>query len=140
MSKKHKHRKRAGQGGNDDLPMTPMIDIVFQLLIYFIVTFEPVDVMAHLDVYAPSPDQKQEKPEENKTMIRIVVFPDGFMINDRAIERDALARILLKLAGYSKDQTVLIKATSLSKHKDLVDVLDLCARAELRNLSVVSTK
>ena len=47
-----------------ELPMTPMIDVVFQLLIYFIVTIQPVDVLANLDVFRPSPEAKQEQPAD----------------------------------------------------------------------------
>ena len=32
------------------LEMTPMIDVVFQLLIFFIVTLQQEDILAHLDV------------------------------------------------------------------------------------------
>ena len=139
MRVKHHKRRKPGQSTTDELPMTPMIDIVFQLLIYFIVTFEPVDVMAHLDVFTPSPEQKQEKTETPPGLIRITVYPDGFTINDRQADLEGLDRIVMKLGAIDKGQTVLIMATARSKHKDLVQVLDLCAKAELRNLSVVST-
>jgi len=119
--------------------MTPMIDIVFQLLIYFILTFEPVDVMAHLDVFAPSPEDKKEQLETPPNMIRVTVYPNGFTINERQVDADGLDRILTRLGAINKNQTVLIMATSLSHHLDLVRVLDYCAKADLRNLSVVST-
>ena len=38
------------------LEMTPMIDVVFQLLIFFIVTLKPEDICSHLDVSRPAPD------------------------------------------------------------------------------------
>ena len=48
-------RKRP-EGAQAELEMTPMIDVVFQLLIYFIVTTKPVDVITNLDVFRPAPD------------------------------------------------------------------------------------
>ena len=83
-----------------DVPMTPMIDVVFQLLIYFLVTFEATDVMAHLDVFTPSPDSKppkEDKPPPN--LIKIVVFPDGYTINDKQVTVESLDRLLNKLAA-----------------------------------------
>ena len=122
-----------------DLPMTPMIDVVFQLLIYFLVTIKPVDVIAHLDVFRPSPEPSQEKPDTPPKMIKIVVFTDGFVINEKPVELPELDRLLTKLAGIDTKQTILIMVTADSPHEKLIQVLDLCAKAKLVNLSVVST-
>jgi biopolymer transport protein ExbD len=122
-----------------DLPMTPMIDVVFQLLIYFLVTIHPVDVVANLDVFRPSPEAQKEKPDTPPKMIRITVFADAFLINDRPVDAQELDRLLSKLASIDKTQTILIMCTSLSPHERLITVLDLCAKSGLVNLSVVST-
>jgi len=122
-----------------ELPMTPMIDVVFQLLIYFLVTIQPRDVLAHLDVFRPSPDQKQEQQDKPPKMIRILILPDGFTINDRPVRLEELDRLLSKLASIDRNQTILINCTALSPHEKLVQVLDLCAKSKLVNLSVVST-
>lgn len=121
-----------------DLPMTPMIDVVFQLLIYFLVTIHPVDVLANLDVFRPSPEAKQEQPQTPPKMIRITVFEDGFTINDRPVDAPELDRLLSKLASIDQKQTILIMCAALSPHENLVRVLDLCAKSRLVNLSVVS--
>lgn len=132
-----RERKRA-QLPAADLPMTPMIDVVFQLLIYFLVTIQPRDVLAHLDVFRPSPDPRQQQQEKPK-MIRIVVFPDGYTINDRPVDMEELGHLLTRLAGIDPNQTILITCTAASHHERLIWVLDLCAKNKLTNLSVVST-
>jgi len=118
--------------------MTPMIDVVFQLLIYFLVTFETPDVIAHLDVFRPSPDKPPPEKTEPPNMIRVNIYPDGITINDRQVSLSRLDEIMVKLAGYGQDQTVVITCGSISKHGDLVSVLNLCAKSGMRNLSVVS--
>lgn len=132
-------KRRKSEQVAGDLPMTPMIDVVFQLLIYFLVTIQPRDVLAHLDVFRPSPDARQEQQQEKPKMIRIVVFPDGFTINDRPVDNDELDRLLTRLASIDRNQTILITCTAMSPHERLVRVLDLCAKNKLVNLSVVST-
>ncbi len=122
-----------------DLPMTPMIDVVFQLLIYFIVTIKPIDVVAHLDVFRPSPDPKQKKDEPPPKLIRISIFKDGFQINERPVPLAELDSLLMKLASIDQKQTIMIMCTALSPHEKLIQILDLCAKAGLVNLSVVST-
>ena len=122
-----------------DLPMTPMIDVVFQLLIYFLVTIHPKDVIANLDVFRPSPEAKPPESQQPPKMIRITVFPDGYTINDRVVDAPELDRLLSKLASIEKNQTILITCTARSPHRRLIEVLDLCAKSKLVNLSVVST-
>ena len=134
-----RQRKRADTGLVGEIPMTPMIDIVFQLLVYFLVTLKPQDVIAHLDVFRPSPEATREETRTPPKMIRIVVFPDGYTINDRTVSLEELGRLLMKLAALDREQTIMIACTSMSRHENLIEVLDLCARAGLVNLSVIST-
>ena len=121
-----------------ELNLTAMIDVAFQLLSFFIITVRPVDVLTQLDVFRPSTEQTQSKSQTPPKMIKIMIFPDGFSINDRPVELQDLDRLLTKLAGLDKTQTILIMCASQSPHGRLVDVLDLCAKSGLINLSVVS--
>ncbi len=132
-------KRRKSEMPAAELPMTPMIDVVFQLLIYFLVTIHPVDVIANLDVFRPSPEKQQEQMTMPPKMIRILIFEDGYNINDRPVDTPELDRLLSKLASIDKNQTILIMCTSTSPHERLVQVLDLCAKSGLVNLSVVSS-
>lgn len=134
-------RKRSGSGGGDsgELNMTAMIDVVFQLLIFFLVTQKPIDTMANLDVFRPSPEKKQEQMQTPPKMIRVQIYDNGITINDRPVGLTELEGLLGKLAGIDKNQTIMIMCAAKSKHEDLIRVLDLCAKTGLVNLSVVST-
>lgn len=132
-------RKRDRSGESGELNMTAMIDVVFQLLIFFLVTQKPIDTMANLDVSRPSPERKQEQMETPPNMIRIQIYPDGFTMNDRPVQLSQMEGLMARLAGIDRNQTIMIMCTALSKHEDLVRVLDLCAKTGLVNLSVVST-
>ncbi len=121
-----------------ELNMTAMIDVVFQLLIFFIVTAKPEDVMTNLDVFRPAAQEKRDTTE-TPNMIKIQIFPDGFLMNDKKVQIEDMARLIGRLASLDVNQTILIMCSSLSKHSDLVRVLDLCSQHGLRNLSVVST-
>lgn len=131
-------RKRLNSEVSGEIQMTSMIDVVFQLLIYFIVTIKPVDVAAHLDVFRPS---AATTPAESKTpprMIRIQIFNGALIVNDRSLDMQNLKRILDRLGALSKTQTIVISCARDSKHEKLVEVLDGCARAGLTNLSITS--
>lgn len=119
------------------LDMTPMIDCVFQLLIFFLVTMKFEDILAHLDVNRPSPDARQTQPQVVE-MVKVGVFTDGLTLNDRPVSLTKLEGLLGRLASIDTSQTILIQCAPDSPHERLVQVLDLCAKTKLTNLSVLS--
>ena len=118
--------------------MTPMIDVVFQLLIYFIVTIKPVDVVTNLDVFRPAPDPNAKKDEKPPQLVRIGVYADGYTVNDNSVTLEAMDRALGRLAAIDAGQTIMITVSAFSPHGMLIRALDLCAKNGLRSLSVVS--
>lgn len=132
-------RRFAGADADIEVSMTPMIDVVFQLLIYFLVTFSTADVLAFLDITRPAPNAaaSQQAPAD---MIRIGVMETGFAINGRNVTDDELQALIAQLAMVSKKQTVLVNCENDSLHGRLVQVLDMCAENELMQIAVMSGK
>jgi len=140
-----RRKRRQRDEESMEVSMTPMIDVVFQLLIYFLVTFTTPDVLAHLDISRPAPDKTQTEQRTPPKMIRVNIYAEGdreegFSLNGRAVSRQELTSILNRLASFSKSQTVLITCSGRSAHAKLVDVLDICAESGLSKLSVVSAE
>ena len=138
-----KKRKRT-KGGAAKLEMTPMIDVVFQLLIFFIVTLKVEDILSHLDISRPAPESARPPEDKIEDLLEILVYNErklggeGFSLRGRKVSLRTLERQLTKLASYSKNISVIIKCTGDSPHANLVKLLDICAKAELKNLSVFS--
>jgi biopolymer transport protein ExbD len=118
------------------LDMTPMIDVVFQLMIFFIVTLKQEDILAHLDVNRPKGDNKP--PTEMPQLLEVMVYNKGFVMNGTPLNVADLEARLGKLASISKTVSVVIKCTADSPHAFLMQLLDICAKSELTNLSVFS--
>ncbi len=120
------------------LSMTPMIDVVFQLLIYFIVTAKPIDVITNLDVFRPKADVTTPKDVPPPNLVRVGVYQDGYTVNDTPVSPERLDAALGKVASLDAGQTIMITVSAISKHGALVKALDLCAKNGLKSLSVVS--
>ena len=120
-----------------ELNLTAMIDVAFQLLAFFVMTMVPTDVLAHLDVTRPSPP-----PQGTITNLRpifITVLPnDSYVLNDRSISKENLNNTLTTLGATDPEATIIVSCTPKSTHGKMVEVLDICAKAKLTSLSVVS--
>ncbi|MBN2302236.1 MAG: biopolymer transporter ExbD [Lentisphaerae bacterium] len=131
-------KRKRNKGEAAKLEMTPMIDVVFQLLIFFIVTLKQEDIFSKLNVSRPAPDPNAVQEEQVDDLLTIQVYDKGFVLRGRRVPLSELDRQLTRLASYSKNISVIIKCTSDSPHAYLVQLLDICAKAGLKNLSVFS--
>jgi biopolymer transport protein ExbD len=119
-----------------------MIDVVFQLLIFFIVTLKQEDILAHLDVNRPAPDTKP--PPEEVNLLEIMVYDErklggeGFSMQGKKVSLNFIERKLKRLARFSPNMSVIIKCHGDSRHVNLIQLLNVCADAGLSNLSVFS--
>ena len=133
-----KRRKKKAQQADAQLEMTPMIDVVFQLLVFFVFSIKPVDLYAHLDVYRPAPDPSAQPEEEPEVLTIQIDARSRIFVNDRMMSPAQMESVLIRLGQYSESQTVMIKCDRRSKHNELIVVLDKCALARLNNLNIVS--
>ncbi len=132
-------RKRKREQIEAQLEMTPMIDVVFQLLVFFVLTIKPEPIFAQLDVSRPAPDPDAQKEDPPDDMINITVFKGNrIVLANTVVSFETLESKLAQLAQYSTTQTVLIKCMGDSEHRTLISVLDICAKVQLKNLSVFS--
>jgi biopolymer transport protein ExbD len=132
------------QYDNPKAEMTPMIDVVFQLMIFFIVTIKQEDIFSKLNANRPAPNASSAQSEENDTQIKIDIGkppsrgPHFVVLNGRSMPFKTLDENIKKLAASSTKSTVLVRCTLDSHHGDLVHVLDICNKYKMYNLSIFS--
>ena len=126
---------------NPQLDMTPMIDVVFELIIFFVVTIKQEDLFTKLNVNRPAPASSSSSSDEVTCNIelgrRYDGSPQGVIIyNKREVKRPELDSCLRDIARTSTKTPIIIKAAENSPHKVLVDVLDICYKHKLYSVSV----
>ena len=128
------------QQENPKLEMTPMIDVVFELLIFFVVTIKQEDIFSKLNANRPAPSTGSSSSESDTTVtIEIGRGRDAngvIVYNRREVRRQELDQNLREVARTSKKTPIIVKCTEDSPHKALVDVLDICYRNELFSVSI----
>ena len=125
---------------NPALDMTPMIDVVFELIIFFVVTIKSEDLFSRLNANRPAPSSSQSDPtSDTNVTIEIGKGRDAngvLVYNKREVRRSELDQNLREVARTSKKTPIIVKFTGDSPHKALVDVLDICYRNELFSVSI----
>jgi len=144
-----KKRKRKDQYRVEDIPMTPMIDIVFQLLIYFVFTFDPIDLFSNLEVIRPQSDNQATPDTPPPEMYKVVIGPRvipweqpnsraQFSINDKgAVDLSGLDTVLNGIASVDPEQSISFISHGQAIHTDLIDALNLCTKHGLVNVNVL---
>jgi len=103
-----KIRHAGRQSGEQiELQMTPMIDIVFQLLVFFIMTFKIVVPEGDFNIKMPSAAAREAPPDDAQLppmFLRLTADADGGLVslhlNEQAIESfDALHSRVLDIIG-----------------------------------------
>jgi len=83
------HRRGGEPAGDVALPITPMLDMAFQLLFFFIMTFNPADLEGQMDLSLPADadkqahDPKDVNPESKSDKTPEPEFPSDLTVRVR---------------------------------------------------------
>ena len=125
---------------NPALDMTPMIDVVFELIIFFVVTIKQEDLFSRLNANRPAPASSASSDSEDVTVtIQIGAGRSAngvILYNGREVKRTELDVNLKEIALTSTKTPIIVKCATDSPHKALVDVLDICYRHGLFSVSI----
>ncbi len=116
--------------------MTPMIDVVFQLLIFFVVTLKQDDILSRFSSARPANDHDTVSPAID--LVDITVHKGGFIFKQQPVTLEKLDRQMERYARLSKSATVTIRCTKDSPQSNLIKVLDICSKNEMKNISIFS--
>jgi biopolymer transport protein ExbD len=122
------------------IDMTPMVDVAFLLLIFFMVTTVFRRPLA-MEVNVPEPGAKVEVPASN--VMTVFVLPDESIIYDvgqrglTSATWDELRDILVLELDYNPELIVLVKVDRNARYEKMVDVLDALDEARVQRFSVI---
>ncbi len=128
---------RRNRGTDDDaqIDLTPMLDMSFILLIFFIVTTSFVKE-AGIDVSRPSAATAERKERGN---ILIAIRSNGeIWIDKRVVDKRAVRATVERLHAENPEGSVVIIADKTSETGTLVEVMDQVRLAGVFNVSIVA--
>lgn len=116
------------------LDMAPLIDVVFQLLIFFMLTSS----FSHSTMNVALPQAKTvDQPQQEKIIISITQAGDIFL-ND---QKTSLGSLRKDLRVYLKDQSsVHIKGDKNMPYKFFIEVMDTARQAGAKQINIIHQK
>ena len=116
--------------------LTPLIDVVFLLLIFFMVTTTFLDPEREIDIDLPTAESAGD-PDRSPDEIVVNVLEDGRIILEGSpITSEELLGVFKRAAQHDPETPVTIRGHRLAQHQNIVGVMDACGIAGLVNLSV----
>jgi len=116
--------------------LTPLIDVVFILLIFFIVSsvFKKEELALILDL----PSSEAQKVEIEPKQISLEISKDEFAIYGKVVTLEELDNHLAKVTN--KDKNIIVRIDKNVVYEKVVKVLDSLQKYSLNNLSLVTNK
>lgn len=116
--------------------MSSMTDIVFLLLIFFMLTSTLVTVSA-IDVILPKAGGKTE----NQTSVAVTITENSsFYIDKKEVSAAQLELELLTKVGVNKEKTVVIRGDQNVPYKLVMQVIDIANKNKLKMILAVKGK
>ena len=134
-------KKRDNEGC--DLNMTPMIDVVFQLIIFFIVTINIADAKdEEVRLELGTHGQEVESGETKASALVIDVGPKGrISIGNVTIDQEQLRDLMARrFKLYGNNFQVWVRGDARARHDMIRKVMDTCTAAGIGRVSFIAVK
>ena len=120
--------------------IAPMVDIVFLLLIFFLVTWNFSRTETELDVKVPKAREGKETRRAIGEVIINVKTNGAVVMNRRQMNATELLDTLQKIASLYPDQAVILRGDENTDYRHVVEVLDICRRANIWNVAFATSR
>jgi biopolymer transport protein ExbD len=120
----------------NEINLTPMLDVVFIMLIFFIVT---ATFIRETGVEGNRPeDQQTQVVEEEGAILVIIDSTDDIWIDNRIVDVRAVRANVERLHAEDPERPVVIQAARASTAELLVAVMDAARQANVYDISIAS--
>ena len=118
-----------------DLNMTPLIDCVFLLLIFFMVTTvfkQPYSLQVVL------PEAQQAQIVEEKKLVATITQDGRMEINRHLVTLDDLEQVLLREKEGTRSLTLVVRTDQETPHKYLLDLFEVAKRVGIEKIPLAT--
>ena len=130
-----KDKMLGGEEEENEINLTPMLDVVFIMLIFFIVTASFIKE-AGIDV--DRPDAPSAESQDDAAILIAISANDEIWIDRRETEPTAVRGMIERLHAENPKGSIVIQADEESTHEILVIVMEAAKQAGVTNVAIAA--
>jgi biopolymer transport protein ExbD len=127
----------AGEEGDEQINLTPMLDVVFIMLIFFIVTATFVKEVG-LEVSQPEDDRPKTVDPEKRSILVKITSRDRILIAQRDVDWRSVRANIERLHAENPEAPVIVQPHPESSTEALIHVMDSARQAGVEGISLAS--
>ena len=132
-----KKRQRVSNDEEGEIDLTPMLDVVFIMLIFFIVT---ATFVKEIGIDVNSPDKNQNIQDADKKSIVVKISSrDRIEIRGRNVDIRSVRANIERLHAESPEAPVVVQPHPESTTEVMIQVMDSARQAGVYNVSIAAT-
>lgn len=121
------------------LSLTPLIDVVFLLLIFFLVTSEFEEEERRLDIVLPTATSAMPMTSKPREVVIDIDAEGQIYLSGQETPLEELTRLLrVAVSSNPTNQTVVIRADRQASFQPVVTVMDICNKTGVSQYSVTT--
>jgi biopolymer transport protein ExbD len=121
------------------LELTPMIDVVFLLMIFFLVASKLDEADRSIDVVLPQAAAAKPLTTKPREFVINIDRDGNYFAGVRPVRLEDLRQLLRQAtADNPQRQTVIVRADENTAHKFVVNAMDACVQAGIEDYQVQS--
>jgi biopolymer transport protein ExbD len=127
--------RKGFQSQHSGFPIAPMIDIVFQLLIFYMVASVYAQWETKLGLAIPTATTGEQA---QRTPVEIIVNLDKegrIYVHDKEMTAARLEQLLQQISTRAEGHPVIVRADKATDFEAVIGVLDICRRLDIWNVS-----
>ncbi len=132
-----KNQVFGGEEEENEINLTPMLDVVFIMLIFFIVTASFIKE-AGIDV--DRPDAPSADSQDDAAILIAISANDEIWIDRRETEPNAVRGMIERLHAENPKGSIVIQADEESTNEMLVVVMEAAKQAGVTNVAIAALK
>jgi len=123
-----------------ELQLAPMLDVVFQLLIFFLVSFEFQRSEMDMKVQVPSAQEGADEKRARGEIIVNVRANGEVVVENQTMTQPQLREKLTAIAKLHENQPIRLRGDAKCEYQTIVEVIDTCQKAGIWNISFATQR
>jgi biopolymer transport protein ExbD len=116
------------------IEIIPMIDTIFFLLVFFMISTLSMSQFKGMPVNLPKAASGQQAPAESAA---ITIDKDNrIFLNQQAVDKAALGEVLRQQLAKNPDMLVIINADDVVQHGQVVEIMDIARGANVAKMAI----